>query len=193
MVILIAVAFIISVIVFTSIKPAACTALYAGTALYALYLPAGLLVKWKLSRGFPIAFLVYFLSLIAAGLLVLSMPQIGEEFFKIREAQARYYSIAYQCPLGKLITTLQAVFLAPLVEEVIFRGILFEETRRALGAAPAYFVSSLAFALLHYPGLGALPIFVIALSLAFAYQRYGLPASVMIHAFQNTVATLLFY
>ncbi|WP_258870185.1 hypothetical protein [Pyrobaculum aerophilum] len=39
MVILIAVAFIISVVIFAIVKPAACSALYAGAALYALYLP----------------------------------------------------------------------------------------------------------------------------------------------------------
>jgi len=107
---------------------------------------------------------------------------------ELSEAQGRFFQVAAGCPLGVPLVVIQALVLAPLVEEVMFRGILFEEVRRRWGVAAAYVLSSLVFALLHRPGLGAVPIFIIALSLAYAYHRYGLPASIMIHFLQNAAA-----
>ncbi|MGC8994830.1 MAG: CPBP family intramembrane glutamic endopeptidase [Pyrobaculum sp.] len=184
-------AFIAGIAALAIIKPPACAALYGGTLYYAAFLPAGYLARWRLGRGFPLAYGVYFLSLTAAGLLILASPQILQSYNEVREAQARYFSAASQCPLGRPLLVMQAVFLAPLVEEVVFRGLLFEEVRGRWGTASAYLISSLGFALLHNPGLGAVPIFIVALSLAFAYHRYGLPASIMLHATQNTLAMFI--
>lgn len=181
-------AFIAGIAALALMKPPVCVALYGGTVYYAAFLPAGFLARWRLGRGFPLAYGVYLLSLMVAGLVTVASPQILQSFNEVREAQARYFSAASQCPLGRPLIVAQAIFLAPLVEEVVFRGLLFEEVRRLWGVAPAYLLSSLGFALLHYPGLGAIPIFIVALSLAFAYHRYGLPASIMLHATQNTLA-----
>lgn len=176
------------VVAFALYRPAPCTALYVGTALYLLFTPAGLLADWRLDRRFPLAFPVYFLALLAAGAVVLAVPQIGREYIEMSKTQAKFFETASRCPLGAFLTPFQALVLAPLVEEVLFRGILFEEVKRRWGLAAAYATSSLVFALLHRPGLGAAPIFIVALSLAYAYHKYGLPASIMLHFLQNAAA-----
>jgi membrane protease YdiL (CAAX protease family) len=181
------------VVTFALYRPAPCTALYVGTALYLLFTPAGLLADWRLDKRFPLAFPVYFLTLLAAGAVVLAVPQIGQEYIKMGEAQAKFFEAASRCPLGAFLTAFQALVLAPLVEEVLFRGILFEEVKRRWGLAAAYVTSSFVFALLHRPGLGAVPIFIVALSLAYAYHKYGLPASIMLHFFQNAAALYVNY
>jgi len=180
--------FIAAVAAFALYKPAACTALYLGTTLYLTFVPAGLLAEWRLDRRFPLAILAYFLALLTAGGVILAVPPIRQEYVEMSEAQGRFFQAAARCPLGTLLVAFQALALAPLVEEVMFRGILFEEVRRRWGVAAAYMLSSLVFALLHRPGLGAVPIFIIALSLAYAYHRYGLPASIMLHFLQNAAA-----
>jgi membrane protease YdiL (CAAX protease family) len=178
---------------FALYRPAPCTALYAGTALYLLFTPAGLLAKWRLDKRFPLAFPVYFLTLLAAGAVVLAVPQIGQDYIETSKAQAKFFEVTSRCPLGAFLTAFQALVLAPLVEEVLFRGILFEEVRRRWGLAAAYATSSFMFALLHRPGLGAVPVFIVALSLAYAYHKYGLPASIILHFFQNAAALYVNY
>ena len=186
-------AFVAVVIAFALYRPAPCTALYVGTALYLLFTPAGLLAEWRLDKRFPLAFPVYFLALLAAGAVVLAVPQIGQDYIETSKAQAKFFEATSRCPLGAFLTAFQALLLAPLVEEVLFRGILFEEVRRRWGLAAAYATSSFMFALLHRPGLGAVPVFIVALSLAYAYHKYGLPASIMLHFFQNATALYVNY
>lgn len=181
--------FVAAVFTAASIDLPLCVKLLLGFAVYTAFLPAGLLVRWSLSRRFPLAFVVYFFALLAAGLVVLLVPPVGEEYMRVAEAQRSFIQEAARCPLGTLLIGLQALLLAPLVEEILFRGILFEELRR-FGTVTAYVASSLIFALLHWPGLGALPIFIVALSLAYAYHKYGLPASVLLHFLQNSIAFL---
>jgi membrane protease YdiL (CAAX protease family) len=181
------------VVAFALYRPAPCTALYVGAALYLLFTPAGLLADWRLDKRFLLAFPVYFLTLLAAGIVALAVPQIGQEYVKMSRTQVKFFEAASRCPLGAFLTAFQALVLAPLVEEVLFRGILFEEVKRRWGPAAAYTTSSFVFALLHRPGLGAVIIFIVALSLAYAYHKYGLPASIMLHFFQNAAALYVNY
>jgi len=173
-------------------KPPICLGLYIGTLIYVAFLPAGLLAQWRLGRGFPLAFAAYFLALIAAGLIA-AIPPIGTEFQRLQRAQAEFFARAATCPLGTVAVGVQALLLAPLVEEALFRGILFEEVRRRAGMAAAYLTSSVLFAVLHSPGPGAFPIFIISLALAYAYHKHGLISSVLVHYTQNFIAFTLAY
>ncbi len=65
-----------------------------------------------------------------------------------------------------------AVLAAPLFEELIFRGILYRGLRRSLRARQAVLASALVFALVH-PAVAALPVFLMALLAAAAYERTG--------------------
>jgi membrane protease YdiL (CAAX protease family) len=58
------------------------------------------------------------------------------------------WSFAIIKPLGEMV-------LAGTLEELVFRGILFRITERALGTWPALAISSILFALAHIPGSGA--------------------------------------
>lgn len=65
-----------------------------------------------------------------------------------------------------------AALAAPVFEELIFRGILYRGFRGSTSAPIAALASALVFALMH-PGVTALPIFVMALLAALAYERTG--------------------
>lgn len=62
-------------------------------------------------------------------------------------------------PMTVVLLVIGAVILAPLVEEVIFRGVLFQALRRRLGLWPGATISSLAFGFIHVEVIGveALP------------------------------------
>jgi membrane protease YdiL (CAAX protease family) len=82
-----------------------------------------------------------------------------------------------------------AVVLAPLAEEVLFRGILLPALGRRLGLGPAILISSALFALIHFhvPALAPLLVLSVALSLAYIYTR-SLVAPVVMHVLFNAVS-----
>jgi peptidoglycan/LPS O-acetylase OafA/YrhL len=83
--------FVAVVIAFALYRPAPCTALYVGTALYLLFTPAGLLAEWRLDKRFPLAFPVYFLALLAAGAVALAVPQIGQDYIEIEQGAGQIF------------------------------------------------------------------------------------------------------
>ena len=89
---------------------------------------------------------------------------------------------------------LAGTFVAPVAEELLFRGYIFRAIAARRGGAPAYLFSALAFGLYHLSsGLALLPIvpalFVVGLLLCFAYHRTGnLLTDITAHALNNGVA-----
>jgi membrane protease YdiL (CAAX protease family) len=94
-----------------------------------------------------------------------------------------------------LVTLLGAGFLAPVAEELFFRGFLYTALRQRLGIAAAATISSLIFAVAHVDALGVVAAsFVIGVALALAYEyTRSLWVAIAIHAFNNSVATILAY
>jgi membrane protease YdiL (CAAX protease family) len=66
---------------------------------------------------------------------------------------------------------LAGVVLAPLVEEVFFRGFLFQGFRQRYGWVAAMLISSAIFALAHVDPVSFIPTFVLGSVLAYVYHR----------------------
>ncbi|GAB3454419.1 hypothetical protein GCM10027321_05710 [Massilia terrae] len=80
-----------------------------------------------------------------------------------------------------------AVLAAPLFEEFIFRGLVFGGLRRSGGLLPSMVLSAGLFAIVH-PPVSMLPVFVLGLCTAYAYERCkGLLAPMLVHAVYNAV------
>lgn len=80
-----------------------------------------------------------------------------------------------------------AVLAAPLFEEFIFRGLVFRGLRRSWSWLPSAGASAAVFAAVH-PPLSMLPVFVLGLCAARAYERSGvLLAPMVTHALYNAV------
>jgi membrane protease YdiL (CAAX protease family) len=91
-----------------------------------------------------------------------------------------------------LLVTLGAV-VAPLAEELYFRGRLFDAARRSLGLPRAVFVTTAVFALGH--GLPVLLPITFTIGLLFVGLRLltgRLVAPIVAHAIHNAVAILIF-
>lgn len=83
--------------------------------------------------------------------------------------------------------------ISPIIEEGIFRGILYRKCRRYLGRAlPAAVLSALLFGILHANLVQGVYGFLMGLLLAWFYERYdSFLAPVLIHAASNVSVFLL--
>ena len=100
-------------------------------------------------------------------------------------------AFAWSAYLGTLVTV---AVLAPIVEETLFRGLLFGWLAERFGIVPGVGGSALAFALLHgIPGL--IPgILVLGAILALVYQRTGsIWAPILVHGTYNALVTTALY
>lgn len=102
-----------------------------------------------------------------------------QEIFKV------FYS-----PISKRLLVFSTIFVAvggPVAEEFFFRGFFYPALRKRLGIAPAMWVVSGVFALLHSNLVGFFPIMVLGILLAWLYQRTGsLIPSITAHVIHNS-------
>lgn len=98
-------------------------------------------------------------------------------------------------PFGVVVTVLYAVVIAPIHEELFFRGILFRALRDRYGFGIGAISSGVAFGLLHYvpaPFFDSLLLMSVMVftgfALAFLYERRGnVVASMIAHATFNAI------
>ena len=94
---------------------------------------------------------------------------------------------------GSFLLELIAIgILTPVVEELIFRGLIFRRIRWTLDAKWAAVLSALIFAVFHGNLLQGIYAFAIGLLLAFVYERYHhIMAPIGIHVGANLISVLL--
>lgn len=97
--------------------------------------------------------------------------------------------------LATILSSLVAVVMAPIVEELVFRGVLFQSLRRRLGLWPGIGLSSIVFAIVHFEvqqPLYATILLLFGAWLAAALHRTGsLVVPIVAHATFNGIAIIL--
>jgi membrane protease YdiL (CAAX protease family) len=93
---------------------------------------------------------------------------------------------------GLAFAVVSACLLAPLAEEILYRGILFRSLWARLGVLPAAILSSAVFAILHfYDGYGLASVGVFGLSCALLYAATGsLTSCIALHFLYNSAIIL---
>ncbi|MES2924112.1 MAG: type II CAAX endopeptidase family protein [Verrucomicrobiota bacterium] len=91
-------------------------------------------------------------------------------------------------PWGLVFTLVSACLLAPIAEEILYRGVLFRSFRNRLGVVPAAVLSSAVFATLHfYDGYGLASVGIFGFSCALLYSGTGsLSTVIALHMLYNT-------
>ena len=113
-----------------------------------------------------------------------SMPQ--EVVQDLQEAFARGSLLEIS------LMVFNAVVLAPLVEEMIFRGFFFGLLRSRWGVFPALVFSSAVFAAFHFSLDALLPLFAVGLALGYVYHKTrSLYFAIFFHALFNGVMVLI--
>ena len=78
--------------------------------------------------------------------------------------------------------------LGPIIEEIFFRGFMYNAIKKHIGIIGAAFISASVFSLLHTNIVGFFPIMILGLLLAYLYERTGsLVASMTVHVVHNSI------
>lgn len=97
-------------------------------------------------------------------------------------------------PLGISLLVVATVVLAPLAEEMVFRGVLFSSTAREWGAVWGVVASSAVFGLIHFIPHAIPPVTVFGMMLAVVFLRTrSLWVAIATHAAFNAIALTLAY
>jgi membrane protease YdiL (CAAX protease family) len=139
--------------------------------------------------GWTIALLV--LEVVVAGLLAQVVPAL-------QDAQASNTELLQELSFGGLLVfAVLAVTVAPVLEELLFRGLVLRGLMLRMGFWPAALVSSAVFGLLHATAADAsgllvvVSITVLGLGLCVLARRTGrLGPGIGVHALHNAVAVL---
>lgn len=84
---------------------------------------------------------------------------------------------------------MSTVVAAPILEEVLFRGVIFESCRERLGKGGAVLLSALLFGLIHGIPVQIVNAFVVGLILGYIYLRTrSLISVIVLHAINNGLA-----
>ena len=84
---------------------------------------------------------------------------------------------------------MSTVVAAPILEEVLFRGVIFESCRERLGTGGAVLLSALLFGLIHGIPVQIVNAFVVGLILGYIYLRTrSLMSVIVLHAINNGLA-----
>ncbi|HZK85178.1 MAG TPA: type II CAAX endopeptidase family protein [Desulfosporosinus sp.] len=85
-----------------------------------------------------------------------------------------------------------AGLLAPIVEETLFRGVIFGSLQAYFGKWTSAVLSAMIFSALHFQAYGFFPRFMLGMALVYLYDKYkSLYPAIALHALNNIVATLI--
>lgn len=91
--------------------------------------------------------------------------------------------------LDPIVVIPAVVLVAPIAEEVFFRGVVFNAWLREGGRRWAFIGSAVLFAAIHLSLVSLVPILLLGLALAWVYERTGnLIAPIVMHAVSNGIS-----
>ncbi len=146
-------------------------------------------VGQKLKNGYSIAFIFCF-AIAFYGVAVL----INYAMFTLMPSSGEFYSTMMEMSFGQnaLIGGITAILLAPINEELIFRGILLRKNGAVFKMIPCIIIQALLFGLMHMnPAQSA---FTFVLGLAYGYIGYKFDSvipCIICHIINNGFAMLI--
>jgi membrane protease YdiL (CAAX protease family) len=152
----------------------------------------------SLSRDFglvPISLKTVVLSGAMAGASLLPMSVLGALSVRLSTPDPQWIqAMTENLPRNRvelLLALVTVSIMAPLAEEIIFRGLLFRLVRRTWGIPHAFAISSLVFAIVHFQPWFLLGLVGVGLLLAYVYQATGSAlAAAVSHMVYNAISLI---
>ena len=137
----------------------------------------------------PIAFIVF---LIASGFIMAVMQAILPSIDWTQEQDVGFNNIISN--LDFVLAFLSLVVVAPIAEEVIFRGWLYGKMRRKMSAVPAILIVSLLFGLVHGQWNVGVVVFTMSIAMCLIRELTGtIWGGILVHMIKNGLAFYALY
>jgi membrane protease YdiL (CAAX protease family) len=137
------------------------------------------------ASGIGLGIVAWFVTTLLLNGVAMLMEAVGLE----PEPQAAEQALGL---LDPWLVVLAIVILAPIAEELFFRGVVYNAWLREGGPRWALIGSAILFAVIHLSLVTLLPIFVLGLALAWLYRRSGtLLAPIAMHMTVNGITVVL--
>lgn len=93
---------------------------------------------------------------------------------------------------GIVVQIVATAVAAPVVEELLFRGLIFKRLRSSIKFVPAAILSSLMFGIIHANALQFVYAFILGLFMAYIYEQFKTVwAPVLFHAGANLISVII--
>jgi membrane protease YdiL (CAAX protease family) len=143
--------------------------------------------RFDVATGLSLSVMLFFLSYVIRICFVFTMMLLGVQL-QPQEVLTRLDVTGWTF----FLTFFSAAILAPVAEEIFFRGFLYGGLRARIGPIGAMMVSTVFFSALHFSLDAFVPILVLGLCLAWLYERTGsLYPGMLLHAMNNAVAVIV--
>jgi len=125
------------------------------------------------------AFVFVFASNITYGM-------IASRFFSMEDLQSRVLKVILSGKVSLALLIPIVIFVAPVVEEIFFRGFIYPAFRKKMGVVWGILLSALVFAIFHFEPYQIPPLLIIGAILAFIYERTrSLVPTILLHGLNN--------
>lgn len=130
-----------------------------------------------LGMSYGVFFVIYLIFYLAAG-----RGPVSTESESLRDLSGGYL----------VLVLLVVVVLAPVFEELFFRGLFYPALRRRLGPTSAIVLNGAIFGIIHFQPLFMLSLILVGIVLAYLYEKTdSLAAPIIAHALYNLVVTVV--
>lgn len=139
---------------------------------------------------FPIAFLAEIIVLVALAAYSFALLKLGG----LKVPRQPVIEMFGKSKTGFYVAVVVVAILAPIGEEIFFRGFVYSALKRKWGIAVGIIASAAIFALFHVTPLLYIPMFIIGAVLALLFEYRGsLAPNILLHALNNLIALLALY
>lgn len=130
------------------------------------------------------------IAILAAGFNVITSVIIT--YFPWPQAWMDSYAANSSAIDGSLASWILAVFMAPVLEEIVFRGLMYTRLKKGLPVIAAAIVTSLAFGIAHGTIIWAIYTFVFSMVLIWVFEKFqSLTACIVLHMAYNLAGMAL--
>lgn len=125
----------------------------------------------------------FFFANIVSQIEVAVMPEAGKEFESMMENVLGN---------GSIIGVISAALLAPISEEIVFRGLLVKNAKKVFGLTGCMLLSGIAFGIVHLNPIQSIYAIPLGMLLAYLAYRYSsiIPA-ILLHMINNSLSVFL--
>ena len=150
------------------------------------------LVNWKISyllEAFKLEMLLIIPLIATAALSYFVSMKMGYDF----SSSPIIELLSKANKSGIALIFIFSAIVAPIVEEIAFRRVIFTFMARIFGSNPSIILTSFIFACMHGGIIQFLPLFILALALQYLYiKNNSLYPAILLHCIHNSIIMLLF-